>query len=1570
MGAGIESTGGIDLANSISGAEELQSKLAPLIDTVKDLTTAVNELSGKTAKVKIDIDTTKANPDKIDDINSALETLENKINAPKQKMKYFQTIENAAADLKKVWNQLAIEINNGNISPDKIIDSSAATKVLRYANAYEALGGNIAEISSEIEELVSGMRQLDKYSSAKGYNFTVTGFESAFAEFKKLQSLGVIEFEGFKEAKTDALELLSIAQKTKKEFSNSSKADADDSSTSTNEEAKKTILTLDELKQKLDDVHRVKQSYNKDNEWEIDDIDWDSEISDIERYSKALEQLNKGKKESYDSAIYWRESAEDSYKRGENENGDRKISWMENDIQKYHQYADQVNYVQEQLHKATMEYQPAEGPAGESVKVLILLLQNLNNEITQIRQAFGSVDDDNGFKNLLSSMKKVSSQISEMTGKVELLADAFKNTNFNLNIDMGSHKSNPIQKNIEYSIKASENIDEIAEAYEHLQMVIDKVLKAQGRKIDGTSILWGGGGTLDDSGGQKAIKYLNQIYDSSLGVTKQMLAYKKLLEMGLENVSKSGLDISEWYEKWDPSAIKQAIDDTTKIVTGEKEVEEQTKRLFDLFGGNNTNLINGNFEIMSDQLAEIKSQLIELTTLLSHGLSLNKITDESGDIKSESSALENVKSSVDLVSEAIREKNSLFVNEASIVKESVLSEINSLQLLIDKIQSVQKEIIQLNNTVIAPTINSSNIDNNNSNKAISGTNFDNAVIDLKGSASEFEQTITTGKEYVETLGEVYDATRKIRTVEKDGKKEQRISYELKGETGNKITVGENGNLIGASTKTHNALTQKKQEAKNLEKEVTKGTKAYEKMHSIMLEINRLNPDTDKSYISQLKKEGQDCLDIYNEVKTVLKQVSDSGDSSFLQSLKSESNNITANYKKQLLKDNSQMADNLRKSNKKKYEEEQKAQQKQLEKAAKEQEKAEQKRLKNLYKQTQNKSNLNKEEENQLRQQKANDIVEKQLLAYKEIYDAKVKLSKLDEKDPDNAKEITRQKERIANFQKMYVEQSKLSHAYDDIINKEKRSADLAKIASKAQKQMGTSSVNKKEVVRINSVEKAYNHLAKTKKRIIELEAKKNKNTITSKQQEELDKLISEEKRARDLIEARKKSEKELTVNEKQAKGRYEESESKISIWQNQAEEYEEKIANTIKNTKSLMDSIHNAKNDIDGFENAYQSTQENIDVINNKLKEGKYKTLADYTKDIQKEANKLKDVFKVIDPADINASEKARIELEKYINEISNGTAKIGPWDEAHQKLTAEYVNERNELVKLEGAYEKTTGALSIGTKKIEKNVTELEKGFSRWQAKLKDLFRYISTYVGFHEIWQAFRRGIQITKEFDIAVTELYKVAKENKNVLDEFAQSAFNVAEVVGSTGTEIVNAAADWERLGYSIDKASKLAEAAAIYTNVGDGIDIDAANTSLVSTIQGFQIEANKAMSVIDKFNEVANNFPINSAGIGEALQRSAASFNAANTDLSESIALITATNAVVQDPDKVGKHNAHLYSNIQEIKVAITVKGQRWFRPCKDFINIYFYTPIRKGVYFFIKKEVIKCPRKDNYQVII
>ena len=50
----------------------------------------------------------------------------------------------------------------------------------------------------------------------------------------------------------------------------------------------------------------------------------------------------------------------------------------------------------------------------------------------------------------------------------------------------------------------------------------------------------------------------------------------------------------------------------------------------------------------------------------------------------------------------------------------------------------------------------------------------------------------------------------------------------------------------------------------------------------------------------------------------------------------------------------------------------------------------------------------------------------------------------------------------------------------------------------------------------------------------------------------------------------------------------------------------------------------------------------------------------------------------------------------------------------------------------------------------------------------------------------------------------------------------------------------------------------------------------------------------------------NNFAITSAGIGEALQRSASALYASGNTIDESVALVTAANSVIQNPEQVGK----------------------------------------------------------------
>lgn len=170
----------------------------------------------------------------------------------------------------------------------------------------------------------------------------------------------------------------------------------------------------------------------------------------------------------------------------------------------------------------------------------------------------------------------------------------------------------------------------------------------------------------------------------------------------------------------------------------------------------------------------------------------------------------------------------------------------------------------------------------------------------------------------------------------------------------------------------------------------------------------------------------------------------------------------------------------------------------------------------------------------------------------------------------------------------------------------------------------------------------------------------------------------------------------------------------------------------------------------------------------------------------------------------------------------------------------------------------------------------------------------------------RGFKAMLDNVVSIDTAMTELKKVTSETDVTYDSFLTKASSRAKQLGTTISDVVTATADFARLGYGIDDASRLADAAIVYKNVGDGIeDINQASESVISTMQAFGIEASNAMVIVDKFNEVGNNYAISSVGIGDALQRSAAAMAAANNTLDETIALITAANTIVQNPESVG-----------------------------------------------------------------
>lgn len=238
--------------------------------------------------------------------------------------------------------------------------------------------------------------------------------------------------------------------------------------------------------------------------------------------------------------------------------------------------------------------------------------------------------------------------------------------------------------------------------------------------------------------------------------------------------------------------------------------------------------------------------------------------------------------------------------------------------------------------------------------------------------------------------------------------------------------------------------------------------------------------------------------------------------------------------------------------------------------------------------------------------------------------------------------------------------------------------------------------------------------------------------------------------------------------------------------------------------------------------------------------------------------------------------------------------------------LTNTVRTSEGEVLKLKYTYVDGMVSMANATKNVRTQLTGIPKFIDAFKSKFKELVVY---YAANNFNPQSLARPIMAAARNVIAlnsnIVDLAKVSEENVSQLYHRFNEFSDIAKDIGGTISDTISATDDWSKNGYNIPDSEELAKVALIYKNVGDGIDISTANESLISTLKGFNLEAKDAMHIIDVFNEVSNNEPISSAGIGEALQQSAASLNAANTSLEKSVALVTATNSVLQDTSRTG-----------------------------------------------------------------
>ena len=142
---------------------------------------------------------------------------------------------------------------------------------------------------------------------------------------------------------------------------------------------------------------------------------------------------------------------------------------------------------------------------------------------------------------------------------------------------------------------------------------------------------------------------------------------------------------------------------------------------------------------------------------------------------------------------------------------------------------------------------------------------------------------------------------------------------------------------------------------------------------------------------------------------------------------------------------------------------------------------------------------------------------------------------------------------------------------------------------------------------------------------------------------------------------------------------------------------------------------------------------------------------------------------------------------------------------------------------------------------------------------RMQETFSRIVRFTGITSVFMALSRGfrelLSNVKELDTAMVNLRRVTEESDQVYSDVFKNATETAKDLHTEITNVVEATAEFAKLGYDVNEAQELAKSAIVYQNVGWISSTEEATKSLISTMKAFNIEAEDAMEIVDKFDKV-------------------------------------------------------------------------------------------------------------------
>jgi methyl-accepting chemotaxis protein len=127
----------------------------------------------------------------------------------------------------------------------------------------------------------------------------------------------------------------------------------------------------------------------------------------------------------------------------------------------------------------------------------------------------------------------------------------------------------------------------------------------------------------------------------------------------------------------------------------------------------------------------------------------------------------------------------------------------------------------------------------------------------------------------------------------------------------------------------------------------------------------------------------------------------------------------------------------------------------------------------------------------------------------------------------------------------------------------------------------------------------------------------------------------------------------------------------------------------------------------------------------------------------------------------------------------------------------------------------------------LRNEITNVARNANSGASGIQKFAKNVLQLAGIGSVYMTLQKMVNVTKELatnvmelDSAMISLQRVSSGTATTYEDFKNNMFQVADVVGSTATDMVKSAKEFAQLGYSLEEAGVLAENASKLATAGE------------------------------------------------------------------------------------------------------------------------------------------------------